>query len=332
MFTTPTKDDWTRGCLYAIAMGTPLLLDQWIARDISAFIALGAMFTLRLDPRCQPKHQIMAMMGGMLLMISAGILGKLLVGYRELAVAALLIFSFIAGQPKPELSYFSLLGKFVAAALVLEEVGFPATLTTVLAYLSGALLALFLTLMQSRFFPTQATSWSPSNEWRELLSGHFNGPLYGFTLPLTILAAMLTADWLNAQHASWVGLTVLFVMHVDAANAWGKIGMRIAGTLLGVICAYIAVSYLPSWSFPYLIMLAALLMPTCLRQNYLLFSWLITMVILLVVDLAMLQQGGDEFLIQWRFIDTLIGCAWVAVSLTLLRLGRKWWPNQPDTP
>lgn len=99
VLTIPTKDDWIRGCLYAIAMGTPLLLEQWITRDVAAFIALGAMFTLRLDPRCQPLHQIMAMLGGMLLMISAGILGSLLLGHRELAIAALLFFSFIAGQP-----------------------------------------------------------------------------------------------------------------------------------------------------------------------------------------------------------------------------------------
>ncbi len=250
MLTVPNKDDWIRGTVYALAMGTPFLLQQWLSLQISAFIALGAMFTLRLDPRSNPKYQLVAMVGGMILIILSAMLGTLLVKHHNLAITALLIISFIAGQPTPEQSYFSLLGKFVAAALMLEEMGFSATFNTALAYLFGAMLAFMLTLMQTRFLPTQAKSWSPANEWRELRSGHLNGPLYGLTLPITILAAMLTADWLNVQHASWVGITVLFVMHVDVANAWKKVWMRVTGTLLGVICAYIGVVYLPGWSLP----------------------------------------------------------------------------------
>ncbi|MEC4724610.1 FUSC family protein [Shewanella sp. D64] len=329
MLTTPSKDDWIRGGLYAIAMGTPLLLAPWLPSTISVFVTLGAMFTLRLDPRSHSKHQVMAMMGGMLLVISAGMFGKLLVGHRDLTIMALVLISFLAGQPQPEQKYFALLGKFVAAAFVLEEVGGPATLTTAMAYLSGAAFALLLTLIQGRFFPTQATGWSLSTEWHDLRTGHINGPLYGLALPLTVLASILTAHWLNAQHESWVGLTVLFVMNVDAANAWKKIGMRIIGTLMGVICAYLVVIFFPNWTFPFIIMLTALFMPTLLRQNYILHNWLTTIFALLVVDLAMQQNGGDESLIQWRFIDTLIGCAWVAVSLILLRLGRRWWPNKP---
>lgn len=328
MLTTPSKDDWIRGGVYAIAMGSPLLASPWIPNNISIFITLGAMFTLRLDPRSHSKHQAMAMMGGMLLIISAGIFGKLLSGYRDLTILALVIISFLAGQPQPKQKYFALLGKFVAAAFVLEEVGGPATLITALAYLIGAAFALLLTLIQSHLLPTQVTGWSIFDEWHELRTGHINGPLFGLTLPFTVLAAILTAQWFNAQHESWVGLTVLFVMNIDAANAWNKIWMRTAGTLMGVICAYIAVVFFPSGIFPFVIILIALFMPTLLRQNYILFSWLMTLFILLAVDLAMLQEGGDKFLIQWRFIDTLIGCAWVAVSLTLLRLGKRWWPNK----
>nr|WP_276560952.1 FUSC family protein [Vibrio scophthalmi] len=150
------------------------------------------------------------------------------------------------------------------------------------------------------------------------------------TLPITVLVSILSAQWLNAQHVSWVGLTVLFVMNVDTVTAWRKIWMRTVGTLLGVISAYIVVVFFPSVLLSFIIVLSTLFMPMFLRQNYMIFSWLMSMFVLLVVDLAMLQSGGDEFLIQWRFIDTLIGCGWVMVSLSLLHLGRKWWPNQPS--
>lgn len=325
MLTTLTKDDWIRGSLYALAMGMPLLLGQLLAKEVLAFVALGAMFTLRIDPRTNPKHQTIAMVGGMSLMILSGVLGSLLVGHRELAILILIIISFLAGQPGPHQSYLSLLGKLVIAALLLGEIGFPATLDTALAYFSGALLALLLSLMQARLFPSAADIWSPAAEWRELRSGEFNGALFGIALPLTILAAILSANWLHVQHEVWVGLTVLFVMHVDDTSAWKKVWQRVLGTLLGVVGTYVALTYLPVWSFPWLVMLAALFIPSNLRQSYLIFSCLITMVILLVIDLAMQSKGGDKFLIQWRLIDTTIGCAWVMVSLIVMKLGKKFW-------
>jgi uncharacterized membrane protein YccC len=325
VLTTPTKDDWIRGCLYAIAMGTPLLIGLAIGREISAFVALGAMFSLRLDPRSESKrYRVLAMVGGMVLVIMSGMLGSLLVGHIAFAILALIIISFLAGQPKPDQIYFSLLAKFIAAALLLEEMGISATIYTALAYFVGALLAVTLSLVQTRLFPTDAVTWSLDLEWNRLREGEINGPLYGFTLAITILVATLSGHYLHAQHGVWVGLTVLFVMHIDGAKAWKKVWKRIAGTMLGVSFAYVAVVNLPSWSFPLLVMLAALFMPSGLRQSYLVFSFLITMVILLVFDLAILQQGGDRTLILWRLFDTLIGCAWVAVSVSLLYLWKKY--------
>ncbi|EGU31734.1 hypothetical protein VIBRN418_18098 [Vibrio sp. N418] len=330
MLTKPSKDDWIRGVLYATAVGLPLLLQPWIESQIVVFITLGALFTLRLDPRSHVKHQAIAMIGGVALVILAGAVGTLLVGHFELAIIVLVVISYLAGQPTIEQKYFSLLGKFVAAAFVLEAVGSPVTLMTGVAFFCGGVLALILTILQARYFATQVNGWSLVDEWQQLRSGKINGPLYGMTLPITVLVSILSAQWLNAQHVSWVGLTVLFVMNVDTVTAWRKIWMRTVGTLLGVISAYIVVVFFPSALLSLTIVLSALFMPMFLRQNYMIFSWLMSMFVLLVVDLAMLQSGGDEFLIQWRFIDTLIGCGWVMVSLSLLHLGRKWWPNQPS--
>ena len=325
MLTMPTKDDWIRGSLYAVSMGIPLLIGLGIGREISAFVALGALFSLRLDPRSESKtYRTIAMVGGMMLVIISGMLGSLLAGHTELSILALVIISFLAGQPKSDQIYFSLLVKFMAAALLLEEMGVSATIYTALAYFVGVILALALSLVQTRFFPSQAVIWSPDLEWQRLREGEINGPLYGFTLTVTILIATLTAHYLHAEHGVWVGLTVLFVMHIDGASALKKVWKRVAGTMLGVSLAYVAVVFMPTWSFPLLVMLAALFMPSGLRQNYLVFSLLITLVILLVFDLAVLQQGGDRDLILWRLYDTLIGCTWVAVSVSLLYLWKRY--------
>ncbi|WP_240778859.1 FUSC family protein [Shewanella sp. SNU WT4] len=328
MLTRPNYDEWIRGGVFALAMGLPLLLGHQLKMEQFAFVALGAMFALRLDPRRRPQRQALAIVGGMSLMILAGMLGVLLVGHKELAMAALVIIGFLAGQPTAEQAYLSLLGKFTAAALLLAEMGLPATLTTAMAYLAGAFLALGLTLLQQWLLPSDATEWSPSDEWHHILAGDTNGPLFGFTLPITILLAMLSAQWLHAEHAAWVGLTVLFVMHVNDASTWIKVRQRILGTLLGVGITYLIIIGLPSNALVALVMLLAIIMPTCLRQSYAAFSCVITIIVLVIVDLAMLNQGGDEYLIRWRLFDTLIGCAWVALSLILLRLGKAWWPKK----
>ncbi|MCF1428561.1 MAG: FUSC family protein [Shewanella sp.] len=327
MLESPTRFEWIRGIGFAVAMGLPLLLSYFVDKPQTlAFVALGAMFALRLDPRHGTGQQVIAIVGGMSLMIASGTLGVLLVGHRELAIAALVLIAYLAGQPKPEQAYLSLLGKFTAAAMLLAEMGLPATANTALAYFSGSMLALCISLVMARFTCSDPQSWSPAQELRQLMAGDINGPLFGLTLPLTILAATLTGLLLHAQHPAWVGLTVLFVMHVNDASTWKRLRQRIVGTLLGVVIAYLMVLWIPFTFYPPIIITLALFIPTTVRQSYLWFSQLISVLVLLVIDIAMVHKGGDLQLIRWRFFDTLIGCLWVAIALLLLRFGKRWWP------
>ncbi|MCL1036208.1 FUSC family protein [Shewanella submarina] len=329
MLESPTRFEWIRGSGYAIAMGLPLLLSYIIdAPQTLAFVALGAMFALRLDPRHGTSQQVFAIVGGMCLMIASGALGVLLVGHRELAIAALVLIAFLAGQPRPEQAYLSLLGKFTAAAMLLAEMGLPATLNTALAYLVGALLALLISFIVAALAKDDPQGWSPATELKQLMAGDINGPLFGLTLPLTILAATLSGLALHAQHAAWVGLTVLFVMHVNDANTWQRLRQRIIGTLLGVLIAYMLVMWLPRDFYPPIILVLALFIPAVMRQSYQWFSLLISVLVLLVIDIAMVHQGGDLQLIRWRFFDTLIGCLWVATALVILRFAKHWWPEK----
>lgn len=328
MIELPSHSEWLRGGAYALAMGLPLSLSYFVnAPDILAYMAMGAMFSLRLDPHRSPKRQAAAILGGMLLMIASAGLGVLLVGHRDLSIAALVLIAYLAGQPKSDQAYLSLLTKFIAAAMLLAEMGLPTNAGVALAYFVGAIWAFMLSLLGDWLQPDDNSGWSPADELHRLMAGDINGPLFGLTLPITILAATLTADMLHAQHAAWVGLTVLFVMHVNDANTWTRLRQRMIGTLLGVGLAYVAVLWLPRPLFPPLITILALLIPTLLRQSYQWFSLLITLVVLLVIDIAMTHQGGDLTLLRWRFFDTLIGCMWVAIALVLLRFGKKHWPQ-----
>lgn len=325
--TNPT-DDIIRGCLYAIGMGLPIFIGYWSQLQTElAFVAMGTMFSLRLDPRSRPKPQALAIIGGMGLMLASATLGAYLTDHRQLAIATFLFISYLAGQPKPEQAYLSLLGKFTAAALLLTEMGIPASFDIAMAYLLGAIFAVMLTIVQDKYFPPSEVIWNPGNEWHKLMAGDTNGPLFGFTLPLTILAALVTAEAFHAHHSVWAGLTVLFVMHVNDAVTWRKIRQRTLGTLLGVILSYGIIVFLPSYSLAIIIFGLAFFLPIYLKKNYLIFSMLMTACVLIVIDIATLHQGGDIQLIKWRFLDTLIGSLWVATSLTILRLFKTFWPN-----
>ena len=307
----------TRGVLFSLGMSLPILygvLSQHFLQ--AAFMSLGALLALLLDPRGHAITQIIAIVSGVLAVILAAALGLTLTKQPQLAVAALMVFGFLASLPKPEHAYWGLLGKYIATALLLAQLGFPASKTIGIAYFYGALLALVLILLQGWIYTTAETAHSPNHELNQIINGDTNGLLFGLTLPLTILAATVCADWLHVTHPGWVGLTILFVMHINDRLSWHRLWDRIFGTLLGIMIAYLAVRYLEQLSLTLIIAIFAFWIPFCLRKSYLLFSLAITVTVMLVINFALLPDG-DLDLMRWRFYDTLIGCCWVAIALLI---------------
>ncbi|WP_220789391.1 FUSC family protein [Craterilacuibacter sinensis] len=324
----PIRADIVRGVLFMLGMGLPvwagIVLEQPV---LGAFASLGAMLALSLDPRRSMATRIPSIMLGTLLVVAAAALGLVIAGNRPLALAGLFVISWLAGLPRPDHAYLSLLGKYAASALVLAEMGFPATVPIGAAYVAGAMLGLALSLMQAYLVASVEPGSSPWDEMNAVISGDSNGPLYGLTLPLTILLATWSAVKLGVVEAGWVGLTVLFVMHVDDAQAWRRIWQRVAGTLLGVVLAALLLTWVGSpLGLVLLIALLAAAYPMALRRNYLAFSLVVTALVLLVIDVVKLESGGDAGLLGWRFVDTLLGCAWVALALFCMRALRRFWP------
>ncbi|MBV7315227.1 FUSC family protein [Shewanella sp. NIFS-20-20] len=280
----------------------------------AAFMSLGALLALLLDPRSQALKQIAAIVMGVLAVILAAALGLTLVGHSQLAIAALMLFGFLAGQPKPEHAYWGLLGKYLATALLLAQLGFPASMAVGVAYFYGALLALLLILIQGWLYQTHEIAHSPNDEFFQIIKGDTNGPLYGLTLPLTILAATISADWLHVTQPGWVGLTILFVMHINDRLSWHHLWDRIVGTLIGIVIAYLVVRYMDQLGQTLFVALFAFWIPYSLRTSYLLFSLAITVTVMVAINFALLPNG-DLHLMSWRFVDTLIGCFWVAIAL-----------------
>ncbi len=320
----PTRADMRRGVLFVLALGMPALGGIACGEPLlGAFVALGGLFALTIDPRARAVSRTVAVLAGALLVIGCAALGLWFAGHRWTALSALLLVSFLAGQPKPEHAYLSLLGKYAASALVLAELGFPATMALGVAYFAGATLALALALAAGF---EQATA-SPWHEIGAVLGGDTNGPLYGLTLPLTILLGTLSAQALDFVEPGWVALTILFVMHVDDALAWRRIRERIIGTVAGVVLAWLLLVFLPGhWPLLASIALLSAAYPYALRADYLAFSAVVTALVLLLIDVARLP-GGDLGLVGWRLWATLLGCAWVGAALVIMHALRRFIPR-----
>ncbi|NDV12441.1 FUSC family protein [Crenobacter caeni] len=323
-FSPPTRADARRAGLFVLALGVPSAGGVACGEPLlGAFVALGGLFALTIDPRARAASRTVAVLGGALLVVGCAALGLLFAGHRWAALSALLLASFLAGQPRPEHAYLSLLGKYAASALVLAELGFPATAALGVAYLAGALFALVLALAAGF---EQATA-SPLREIGAVLGGDTNGPLYGMTLPLTILLGTLSAQVLHFVEPGWVALTILFVMHVDDALAWRRIRERVIGTLAGVVLAWLQLVFLPGvWPLLASIVLLSAAYPYALRVDYLAFSAVVTALVLLLIDVARLP-GGDLGLVGWRLWATLLGCGWVAAALVLMHALRRFIPR-----
>lgn len=235
---------------------------------------------------------------------------------------------FLTGLPGPALAYLGFVGKFAATAIVLVAAGFPATPEAGLAILAGAAWAALVTAVDALVWRSAELGTRPLAELAQVFGGEINSPVYAVILAAVVIAGTASARSLGAVEPGWVGLTVLFVMHVKDSLALQRIVQRIvqriAGTLAGfaVVVLIVPVAHSP-WLLAALVMASAFFFPVSLARNYLAFSFVVTVLILLLIDLLLAAHGGDVRLLRWRVYDTLLGAAWAAAGLVAMR-GWRW--------
>ncbi|MBD5607561.1 MAG: FUSC family protein, partial [Desulfovibrio sp.] len=77
--------------------------------------------------------------------------------------------------------------------------------------------------------------------------------------------------------------------------------------------------------------LLAFLLPFVVKK-YSLFSLIMTCIVLVLIDIAMLDRGGDMGLLLWRCIDTIFGCFCVLISHLVMRYARRHKDKAPLAP
>ncbi|MDD4700879.1 MAG: FUSC family protein [Desulfovibrio sp.] len=311
-----------RGVLYMLGMCIPITISQiWNKPDVALLGALGALFALFIAPRYTPLPRVLCIGTGGLLVCLAASVGVLTQGNNDLALIPLVLFSWLAALPRPEQAYLSLVFKNMGAAALLTHFGMVSSLISAELFMAGLAFGALLSVLGIQFGSGQGVGASPFEEFAAFKSGTTNDRLFGMAVPLTVLICTLAARGLAFSHPAWVGLTVLFVMHSNGATELRRIRDRALGTVLGVIAMgpviFSITNPLPLAIF---IGLAALFIPYAQAGHYMLFSFVITVIVLLLIDLAMLNAGGDISLLRWRLLDTLLACGGVLISNLILRL------------
>jgi uncharacterized membrane protein YccC len=153
---------------------------------------------------------------------------------------------------------------------------------------------------------------------RRFLTDHQPNWRFGLRYGLAAAVGLALAEGLSATHAAWVTITTLAVMRPVESESVQLVLQRGFGTFIGVLIALAVVSLTHN---PWTLaaggtMLAFFISPGMLWQRWSGFA-AITASILLLLDLALLTEGGDRPLLLERLLDTLLGCA-IALAATWL--------------
>lgn len=306
------------GILLAIGMSGAVIFG--VATDtaaMSSFAAFGSMIALHITPHHGVKSKIFGAFAGCLFLLLAASVSVIISGYHLLALILLFLLSWLAALPKNDISYIGFVAKYSAIAVLLNYFDFNLSLAMGLYFCSGILFGLFLSLAAMAF--EKENEQAPIDQLRAFLHGDINNFYFSLIVPVTVLISTLIANMFSYANPAWVGLTVIFVANSNHRLELRRALERIIGTIVGTIAAYIILTYIHlPLRLALIVGLLAFFMPFTVK-NYSLFSILITCIVLILINIAMISQGGDMDLLLWRSIDTIFGCGCVLVSNLVLR-------------
>jgi len=158
---------------------------------------------------------------------------------------------------------------------------------------------------------------------------HFWGPhaadwRFGLRYAIAAALGLGLAIHFGAAHAAWVTITTLAVMRPNDSESVQLVLQRAFGTLVGVGIALAIVSLSHNaWHLTAVaIALAFFISPGMIWQRWSGFA-AITAMALVLLDMALLSEGGDRPLLSERIYDTALGCA-IALVTTWVIFPSRW--------
>lgn len=305
---------WARMILCALATGIPLLVGEF--HHTIQFSIYGALigFLLSLnDHHGEVKHRLWVTTLTFALMMAGYVLGFFLRGHTilfELTLGAFAYWLGVLGGEGAELErgvLFSVLGVVLlfAAPPIPTDV-----IPIILDYCTLGFATLFIGIPILKWI--QKNPPEPFSKLRRTFElsltlkkeKHIHAACY----VLMTLVSLSISDKLQIERGYWITMTVLLVMRAERTQSVYKTLQRLFGTALGVLaCDIVGQLIQNQLFFLALIILAAFIIPWALKQNYLYASFIMTIMIVFIIELSM-GHFGDLKMPYLRLQATLIGC------------------------
>ncbi|HEY1503545.1 MAG TPA: FUSC family protein [Stellaceae bacterium] len=163
-----------------------------------------------------------------------------------------------------------------------------------------------------------------------ILGEHDSDWRFGVRYALAAALGLSLAIHFGATHAAWVTITTLAVMRPNDSECVQLVVQRAFGTLIGVGIALGIVSLShDAWHLTAAaILLAFLISPGLIWQRWSGFA-AITAMALVLLDMALLSEGGDRPLLSERIYDTALGCSLALLTTWIIFPSR--WRRKPST-
>lgn len=324
---TPGPAPLRRMGQYLIGIGLPLWFGLLVGEPVlGMFGALGGLYAQFLDLGGPLRQRVSIVIGGTLALCAAFGLGTLLAGHGVFTLLALLPCYFFAGWLHGSGLWLENIARFSAIVLTLSATASPMFGAVALYALGGLALGLAIALLDGLLLgqPLSRNDRNIRETLRAVWAGQHAGLRFSFCYGVMALAALLMGLTLDALHPAWASIAVIVVMRPDGAVSLHRSFQRLIGTLLGVaITAALLLLAHNQLMLMTSVLLLAWLIPLGTTRHYWIGACLITVLVLLLLDIAWFQHGGDRQFLTDRLIDTVLGCLLGAIG-TLASFPDAW--------
>lgn len=331
---------WDKSVRHALSLGVPLAIGSTTGfLSYGAIAGIGGMYVVNIaNIDAHPKDRVFNTLIGSVLITGCAQIGSLLAHSPTLIALGIFVLATGAGwlhnahRAIEAMVRFAVVG-FLFGALQLSAFGaqlIEIDQRLIFIFLCGGLWTAIILAIEHRLFQTNhlIISENLSEAWQRIKSGQTAGLRFALCYGIVATIAFEASFLLHLPRPFWVTATTLMVMKPDGRTTIQRTAQSIFGTLIGVPIVQLMITSTnnPNLLVAY-IMLAATLIPIGLAKNYTLCSAAITVLVMTLIDLLMLDRGGDLGLLPVRFYATLIGCILAAVG-TAMTYPKLWLPKK----
>jgi hypothetical protein len=323
----PGPVPWGRAWCALISIATPAIIGLAVREPvlgvIAAVMALNAFID---DLGGTLRHRVFTMTATVVMMIAGGIAGSLIPPGHWLPVVAIFAAGLVAGFVHGSATALENVVRFGAIALVVATTLQLTDLRLIPVALAGGVYPVFVVMVTHAIWrrdpPSTGGSWREG--WARLRGRQTVGWRFAFIYATVGAVGLLLAEAIGVHRAGWVTLTTLLVMRPDGAESLQFVLQRMAGTLAGILAAG---AFATATQNPMLLVgcaaVCAFGFPVATAKHRWLGIAVVTLLIMVLLDVALQGQGDPRDLILARLYDTLIGCV-LGTAGTLIAFPGIW--------